>query len=157
VANLGSTTTTAAPAAQPTGQRPNLVKLVEFARCIRSNGVRNFPIPDASGVFKKTAQQLGVTDSQYQAAQGACNHLLPEGGEAPTITPADEADYQRGVACICSHGVANFPDPTISKNQVKFNISRSLDQSSARFKLAVETCEKLIPAGLPFSGNTGGA
>ena len=51
-----------------------------------------------------------------------------------------------------SDGFPAFPDPTISKNHVQFTVPSSINQSSNQFKSAVTTCEKLIPAGLPYSG-----
>ena len=43
---------------------------VAFSRCMRSNGVTNYPDPDSSGVIpKESSQQLGVTISKFQSAQ----------------------------------------------------------------------------------------
>ncbi|HJY68911.1 MAG TPA: hypothetical protein VJ254_19475, partial [Streptosporangiaceae bacterium] len=53
-------------------------QLLPFARCMRSHGVPNFPDPSSNGKFP-TAQQLGVSSSQYQAAEGSCQSLLPSG------------------------------------------------------------------------------
>lgn len=51
-----------------------------------------------------------------------------------------------------SHGVPNFPDPTFQNNSVTFNAPGSnIDTSSSQYKSALATCEKLIPAGLPYS------
>jgi len=85
---------------------------------MRSHGVAKFPdLADirAAG-HKPTLQQLGVSESQIQAAQSACNHLLPAGGGGSQQTAqqartqlADELSFAR---CMRSHGVARFPDPT---------------------------------------------
>src|SRR5262249_33908012 len=40
----------------------------------------------------------------------------------PKITPAEQAAYLRAAACIRSHGVPDFPDPTFQNGHVKFNI-----------------------------------
>ena len=55
--------------------------LLAFSQCMRSKGVPNFPDPDAGATNAKfpTAQQLGVSSSQYQAGENACQHLLPAG------------------------------------------------------------------------------
>ena len=61
---------------------------VAFSRCMRSNGVSNYPDPDSSGVIpKESSQQLGVTTSKFQSAENACQHLLPNGGTGRT-TPS---------------------------------------------------------------------
>jgi hypothetical protein len=89
-----------------------------FTGCMRSNGVANFPDPPPIGarIAKPTMQQLGVSDSQFQAAVSACNHLLPNAGSAPQQTAqqkkvrlADELSFAR---CMRNHGVSRFPDPT---------------------------------------------
>lgn len=169
VASLSSSTTTTAAPASPAASSPaasspagsptkGAAQLVAFVRCMRSHGVPSFPMPTVSGdtISLQVGSGTGVDPKspQFRAAQAACRSLLPNGGEAPTITPADQADYLKGVACMRSHGFPDFPDPQISKNQVHFDIPSSIDQSSDKFKAAVTTCEKLIPAGLPYSGNS---
>jgi hypothetical protein len=129
--------------------------LVAFPRCMRSNGVPRFPDPSASGsrASKPTLQQLGVSGPQYLAALNACVHLLPNRGQPqrPTITAADRADYLSGAACMRSHGLPAFPDPTFQNNTVTFNIPSSIDTNSRQFRNAAATCDKLIPPGLPYS------
>ena len=54
---------------------------VAYSACIRSHGVPNFPDPDSNGqVPKADPQLLGVSNSQLQAAQRACQHLYPISG-----------------------------------------------------------------------------
>src|SRR5262249_47413490 len=40
--------------------------------------------------------------------------------QSQTITPADQADYLQAAACMRSHGVPDFPDPTFENNTVTF-------------------------------------
>jgi hypothetical protein len=154
VASLGSTTTAPAPAAQGTGLSQ---KVFAFSQCMRSHGVANFPMPVAStgGHVSISLSPAIASSPQFQSAQAHCRSLLPSGGKGPTITPADQADYLKGVACMRSHGFPDFPDPTISNNQVHFVVPPGIDQNSSQFKQAVQTCERLIPAGLPYSDNGG--
>ena len=55
-----------------------------------------------------------------------------------------------------SHGITNFPDPTFSGGRVNLSIPPSIDTSSRQFTQAAQTCTKLIPAGLPYSGSGAG-
>ena len=49
--------------------------------CMRSHGVLSFPDPDSGGHLPKAdPHQLGVSPSQLQAAQRACQHVLPNTG-----------------------------------------------------------------------------
>jgi len=102
IASVASSTTTATTSTHD--------PRVAFARCMRSNGVARFP-----DLGKPTPQQVGVSQSQFDAAVNACRHLLPNGG-GPQETEqqrrtrlADELSFAR---CMRSHGVARFPDPT---------------------------------------------
>ena len=96
---------------------------------------------------------------QYNSAANTCKHLLPSRGSvagAGTITPADQAAYLRAAACMRSHGIPNFPDPTFQNNSVTFNASGpGIDTKSSQYTSALATCQKLIPAGLPYSSTSG--
>jgi hypothetical protein len=130
-----------------------------FSRCMRSHGVPNFPDPPPSfnGKFPGSSpQQLGVSESRIRAATGACQNLLPAvQGQAP-LTAQDQQDYLRAAACMRSHGITSFPDPVFSGGGVSFPIPSSIDTTSRQFTQARQTCERLIPAGLPYSGSGSG-
>jgi hypothetical protein len=145
----GAATTTAASAATTPVQNGALA----FARCLRAHGLPKWPDPTSSGVFDKSKlQQTGYGVSQVRAVEdGPCKHVLPASPAAPTITAADRADYLRAAACMRSHGVAGFPDPTFQNGSVQTNIPSSIDQDASSFKSGATICTKLIPAGLPYS------
>ena len=64
--------------------------LIAYAQCVRSHGVPNFPYPNSSGEFPKgSAQELGVSSSQFQAAQAACRHLYPDDGGSRGVLTKD--------------------------------------------------------------------
>jgi hypothetical protein len=55
-----------------------------------------------------------------------------------------------------SHGFPGFPDPVFRNNNVTFSAAGSrIDTNSSQYKSALTTCQKLIPAGLPFSSPSG--
>ena len=84
--------------------------------CMRSHAVPNFPDPSSSGgVPKETAQQLGVSNSQLQAALNACQHLLPNTGnidDNPAALHQWWSQMLHFARCMHSHGVPNWPDPS---------------------------------------------
>ena len=91
---------------------------------------------------------------QFTKANNACQKLLAKTGSSggQAITPAQQADYLKAAACMRSHGVPSFPDPTFQDNSVTFSApGSSIDTSSPQYKNALVTCQKLIPAGLPYS------
>ena len=118
---------------------------VAFSACMRSHGVPNYPDPDSSGQLPKPdAHHLGVSSSQLRASQQACQHLLPNSGDAinaSSVQQCMEADdcpkslvqqvlnEERIFAqCMRSHGVPNWPDPiTDSQGRPVFAISISKD------------------------------
>ena len=120
---------------------------------MRAHGVPNWPDPDSTGHFDKSKlRQLNLTVSRARALEeGPCNNLLAASPAGPTITLADRAAYLRAAACMRSHGVSGFPDPTFPNGTVETNIPSSINQDAASFKTAAAICTKLIPAGLPYS------
>ena len=99
---------------------PASSQALAFALCMRSHGVPKYPEPNSSntmpnGLPKVGPQHLAVTMSEFQAALGACGHLLPNGGQA-TQSAAHQllSDGLKFARCVRSHGVLNWPDPTHS-------------------------------------------
>jgi hypothetical protein len=124
---------------------------VAFARCMRSNGVLNWPDPPSSGAAagKPTLQQLGVSSFRFQAAVGACNHLLPNGGGPPSQAARQQVRAQalRFAECVRSHGVTNFPDPDRSGRIDPASVA--FDQGSPKFQAANQACGKYRPPYIP--------
>jgi hypothetical protein len=148
-AGVASSTTAATTTAQSGA--------LTFARCMRSHGLPNWPDPTGGGEFDKSKlRQLAYSVSQVRAVEdGPCNHLLQAPAPGPAITAADRADYLNAAACMRSHGIADFPDPTFRTGGVQTNIPSSVNQDSSSFRSAAATCTKLIPAGLPYSHTSG--
>jgi hypothetical protein len=51
-----------------------------FAQCVRENGVRDFPDPDADGRFRGVGHEQ-QDNPKFRAAQQKCRGKLPGGGE----------------------------------------------------------------------------
>jgi hypothetical protein len=117
---------------------------------------------DGTYTWSATYSQLGSTPpiSAPASSTDVPPGTLPPGAlppensgptQKPTITPADQAAYLKAAACMRSHGVPDFPDPTFANNTVAFNIPPNIDPNSSQAKTAEATCVKLIPPGLPYS------
>jgi hypothetical protein len=130
---------------------------------MRSHGVPDFPDPAGSGGIPKPAVVSAfkhVGNSEAEAAQNDCRHLLPPGGSLSgqayrPVTAEDQQDYLQAAACMRSHGITNFPDPTFSDGSVNLHIPSNVDTNSTQFNHARQICQKLIPRGLPDSGSGG--
>ena len=155
VAHIGSTTTTPVATAG-TGGLPTPghlgADLKKYSSCMRANGVRNFPYPVISGQSVSIRLTPAIASSpKFNTAQAACQKYLPPGPASQQITTKDQAAYLKAAACMRSHGIAGFPDPVFSAGRVSFPLPQGMDPNSTQFRRARETCEMLIPAGLPFS------
>jgi len=156
----GSPSSTGSGGSLTAGGSANSSSAVAYSRCVRAHGVPNFPDPDSNGQIPKEAVVPAlreVGDSRAKAATNACANLNPAGQESPTLTAREQQDYLRAAACMRSHGITNFPDPVFSGGSVHFPIPLSIDTSSTPFTQARQTCERLIPAGLPYSGSGSGS
>jgi hypothetical protein len=95
---------------------------------MRANGVPKYPDPGSNGQLPKgDAQHFEVSAAQYQAAEHACQHLLPTGGSfedqarqcietgdcPPALVQQMLTADRKFAQCMRSHGVPNWPDPTI--------------------------------------------
>jgi hypothetical protein len=121
--------------------------------------VPDFPDPGSSGQLSKQAvvsALRGVSNSRAEAATGACARLNPAGQENPILTAQEQQDYLRAAACMRSHAITGFPDPTFPGGRLNLQIPSSIDTTSRQFNQAAQTCTKLIPAGLPDSSGSGG-
>lgn len=139
VAKADSTTsTTSGSSSQSSSYKSDLA----YAACIRSHGVPNFPDPTPGGGFNITNNP---NDPQLQAAQQACQSLLPGGSQQETtggnFTPQQEAQLLKYAQCMRSHKILNFPDPT-SKGLGSLN---GIDMNSPQFQSASQACQSLLP------------
>jgi len=140
------------------GGPANSPSAVGYSHCMRSHGVPNFPDPDSSGQIPKEAvirAAREVSDSRLRAATQACESLNPAGQGSPTLTAQQQQDYLKAAACMRSHGISDFPDPTFPGGRVNLSIPSSINTRSRQFIQAAQTCTKLIPAGLPYSRGSG--
>ena len=93
----------------------------------------------------------------FERAEADCQKLLPV-GVAPS--QAQQRQFKRQAlafaACMRSHGVPNYPDPTISGVKMTEHISASsgIDPNSPIFQVAQRACQTKapLPGGKPSSG-----
>jgi hypothetical protein len=162
VASLGSHTSTtsttgsATPGSSEGRETSPGSQAVAYAACMRSHGVANFPEPvisrSAGATSVKMVVRVGTINGspKFKSAQQACIKLLPMGGaptNQPTVSTQEQEQYLKAAACIRSHGLPKFPDPTFTGGGVHID-HQALNESSPVFKAAVHACESLIPGGV---------
>ncbi|MGA2163516.1 MAG: hypothetical protein ABSH36_03510 [Solirubrobacteraceae bacterium] len=85
-----------------------------FAKCMRSNGVPNFPDPSAGGGFA-VRRGFDPQSPASDAARAKCGQLLPPGpGSGPPPSRQTLAKFLNIAQCMRRRGVADFPDPRTS-------------------------------------------
>ncbi len=130
---------------------------IDYARCMRSHGVPKYPDPSSSnelanGLPKVSLQQLEVSSSRYQAAQNACAHLLPNGGQLTQTQSQEDLNAMRRYArCMRSHGLPNWPGPTYdSAAGWGFNLVHvhGFDPNSPQIDHKMSECSRQLPPGV---------
>jgi hypothetical protein len=141
-------TTAAVPAGQPTvNQATFLAKLLAYTNCMRRHGIADFPDPTAGpngqgGGFRidgGPGSDLDPNSPRYEAANRACQELLPYGGVLPAPTASQIAEYTKFAACVRQHGFPSFPDP----NGQGVFVLHNVDISSAQFQSAQKACRSV--------------
>jgi hypothetical protein len=159
VASLGSSTTATTStdaASSNTNKTTDYLDGVKYAQCMRSHGVPSFPDPNSQGNFlyhadEVNGQKVEVHSPQYNSANKACTHLLPNGGQStPAEMEALVAQALRYVNCLRTHGIPNIPDPTRSNGNVGISFAHTgLSPDSPRLQAAMKACKSLSPGGGP--------
>jgi hypothetical protein len=118
---------------------------VKYTACMRSHGVPNFPDPDALGTITITvSRSLNPSSPLFQKAAADCQHLVPAGeGPSPALQQRIKARALAFAACMRSHGVPNYPDPTFSNGGVSqgFNSKSGVAPNSPIFQAAQKACQ----------------
>ena len=133
----------------PEGSASTQQKMVAYSQCMRSHGLPDFPDPNSQGVIEGksssasggNASDLNPNSPTYQAAQKACQKYA-SGGTTPGDQAQQLAEALKYAACMRSHGVTDFPDPTVVNGQIEFSgsgIGRSPDYQSAN-----TACQSLL-------------
>jgi hypothetical protein len=88
---------------------------VKFAECMRKNGVRQFPDPDASGNLTidqiANGSSLDTNSAVFKQANTACKDLEPPGFTGGKRSPEQQKAALKFAQCIRDNGVKDFPDP----------------------------------------------
>jgi hypothetical protein len=130
---------------------------------MRDHGITDFPDPQTTGdghvgiaINGGPNSTLDPASSTFQAAQQACNKLLPKGGpDGKGPSAKDRAAMLAFSACMRSHGLPDFPDPKFSSDGGGVvvqaggpgNDKADLRPDSPQFQAAMEACKSKMPAG----------
>lgn len=111
---------------------------VEFASCMRSHGVQDFPDPRNGHFLIGGADQ---SNPNFNSAVQACQHLLGPNG----ISGGGGSNTSQllGFAhCMQTHGVPTFPDPAANG---AIQAPSGIDRNSPQFQKAWQACQSKLP------------
>jgi hypothetical protein len=126
-----------------------LAEMMSYSKCMRNHGILDFPNPTPNpggpgGSFSQSGNgendDLDHSNPRYQAANKACQQLLPDAGQIPAPSAKLLAEELHMAACMRSHGVPNFPDPDSADGT--FDLG-NLDRSSSHYQAAFTSCVSL--------------
>lgn len=157
IATAGNGGAAASPSASASGEPVDAEeRRLEFARCMRENGVEMpDPGPDNEGGVRFRFGE-GTDPKKAEAALEKCRQHLPNGGERPQLSPEQQEKLREYAKCMRDNGVTGFPDPSadggirIDRNALKIN------PDDPTFKAAQEKCRDLRPQFRQGGGQQGG-
>ncbi len=150
---------TATNASAGQGSDASSSKTLEFATCMRSHGVSNFPDPTGGRLAPQihqtpnstTVDGVEVNGPAFQAAMQACRSYMPNAGTpSPAQTARAKSQALAMSRCMRSHGVPNFPDPKVQTGPyggVAFSVDfggTGIDPNSPAFQAAQKDCGSII-------------
>jgi hypothetical protein len=107
-------------------------KAMKFAKCMRANGVREFPDPNASGELAideiANGSSLDTSSAAFKQALSACKDLQPPGFTGHKRSTQEQENAVRFAQCIRDNGVKDFPDPDPDGPMVDTNRIPSANQ-----------------------------
>lgn len=128
--------------------------MLAFARCMRRNGLPQFPDPKPGGgiAFAKGGA-IDPTSAQFKRAEDKCKEFKGNGaklGPGPGNPESDwsSADKLKYAKCMREKGVPKFPDPNADGGFGPFVKGGAVDPESPQFKQAQAACKQYQPVGL---------
>jgi hypothetical protein len=121
---------------------------VRYAECMRANGVRSFPDPDASDTYTidgiANGSSLDASSPAFKQAIAACKDLEPPGFMGHKRSAQEQEAALKFAQCIRENGVKDFPDPTEDSPLVDTRrIPSAAGDGISRINAAMQKCRDL--------------
>jgi hypothetical protein len=113
-----------------------------LAKCMRAHGVTDFPDPGSPGGGRLIVQPGGSDAPALRGAMQACRKYAPAGlARSEKISASAKRAALGEAACMRSHGVPNFPDPSFpTTGGIVTNLPKGVNFASPAFQAAQHTC-----------------
>jgi hypothetical protein len=118
-------------------------KALQYAQCMRNNGVPDFPDPSPDGRFpeRSHAQQ---DDPKFRAATEKCVALAPGGEHEKFGDPVFVEQVRAFAQCMRDNGLPDFPDPDADG---RLRGAGHEQRDDPKYQAASETCRDNLPGG----------
>jgi hypothetical protein len=128
----------------------NRDKAVKFAECMRENGVREFPDPNAAGELTidgiANRSSLHPNTAAFKKAFSACKDLEPAGFTGRKRNASEQKAALEFAQCIRKNGVKDFPDPVNGESLVDTHKIPSSNRPGGKsiLRAAMNKCAPLV-------------
>ncbi len=136
--------------AEDTGSKhaTNRDKAMKFAECMRANGVREFPDPNASGELTidgvVNGSSIDPSAPAWKRAISACKDLQPSGFTGHKRSAEEQKAALKFAQCMRDNGIEDFADPTADGPLINVNGARSIPG----FQAAMQKCRDVMARAL---------
>jgi hypothetical protein len=113
---------------------------LRFSRCMRANGIPNFPDPSPGGYSRSG---INLESPAVQSAMNACMRYLPQSGHSPPVPATVRHEELLLANCMRANGVLTFPDPD-ANGDIQFPVDSPIPQSPAFQRAQNGPCEKYL-------------
>jgi hypothetical protein len=124
---------------------------------MRAHGVTSFPDPDSSGNIRPPSRGSAIAkdSAAFRSASDACRALAPNGllaNPSGGILSAQQETQLQGqmlafAACMRSHGVPTFPDPTVANGRIQVRAGQRVNANSPIVRAAFTACRSKFSGG----------
>ncbi|MFE2163541.1 hypothetical protein ACFXB3_00420 [Streptomyces sp. NPDC059447] len=130
-------------------EKSEQAQALEYAKCMRENGVPNFQDPEIKDGAARMMLPEGTDMQKAKEASEKCKSYLPTGGdkkgaEDPKVTE----QLKKFAECMRKNGVTNFPDPQAGGGGMIVDGDQTgMGPDNPKFKAAQEACAAFQPGG----------
>jgi hypothetical protein len=136
------------------GESSNVKADVAYQQCMSSHGVPGVTVNAqsnggvsvaiSSATQGSHAQVPDGSNAQVESAMTACQHLLPGGQLSQAQLRQLLPQGLKYAACMRTHGVPDFPDPSIN-GATQIGLGSGINRQSSQFQKAQQACRSVRP------------
>jgi hypothetical protein len=120
---------------------------LDYSRCMRSNGVSDFPDPQQdNGRVRLTPGDVDSDSAGFRKAQEACRDKMPQGQGGGAGGRLDSAKVAEWAKCLRENGLPKLPDPEIDGGNMMID-PQAAGIEPGEFEKAQQACQDKYPGG----------